>query len=334
MIDARSRNADRHLFIDRRAFAVGVLASAISCGSVKAEAGRPIQVVVPYAAGGPLDTVARIVAKRVSELTSEVLIVVDRPGANGDVGARAVVDGPADGSEWLFTSDAIVTVNPALYSEPQGYDAERDLKVVAVVGALPSILVVNPNFKVKTVREFVDFARVNEVNYASGGVGSAGHLTMEYFGSIAGLNLRHIPYRGAAPAMTDLLGGQVQAAFLAIGGAIEAVKSNRLRALAVSSKKRVPMLPSVPTVIESGYPDFVVQTAYFVMVPTSTPEDASRKAESELGKALADPQVQDRLNDLGIVSMDMTPGDAVQWLATEKKRWTKLIRERGISGAN
>ena len=239
--------------LTRRSLTAGFCALMLAPFTARAQARRQVQVVVPYPPGGPLDTVARIVAQRLSSQASDIYIVENRAGANGNLGARAVAQARPDGNTWLFGSDALVTVNPALYARQLGYDPERELKVVAAVGSLPSILVVNPRSGPRTLQEFVELGKRGEISYASGGVGSAGHLTMEYLGSVAGLKLQHVPYRGGAPAMTDLVAGQVQAAFVAIGGALDHVRSGALRALAVSSAQRIAAVPDVPTIKESGF---------------------------------------------------------------------------------
>jgi tripartite-type tricarboxylate transporter receptor subunit TctC len=180
------------------------------------------------------------------------------------------------------------------------------------------------------VAEFVAHAKTTEVPYASGGIGSGGHLTMEYLGSVAGLRLSHVPYRGGAPAMTDLIAGQVPAAFVVIGNAIGHVRSGALRALAVSSPQRVPQLPEVPTMIESGYPGFEVQLGNLVWLPAGTPPDIVARVSAQVQRAVADPGVQQKLREQAIDPWQIAPAAATQWLATEKRRWTELMAARNI----
>ena len=288
--------------------------------------------IVPFAAGGPSDSAGRIVVQRFNELfPAENAIVENRPGANGLIGARAVVQAPADGRTWLFADGALVTVNPSLYPKDPEFDAERDLRVVASVGMQPSMLVVNPGGP-KTLKEFIELAKRQEVTYASAGVGSTGHLTMAYFGSVAGLKLTHIPYKGAAPAMTDLLGGQVQSAFNLISGPLPHVRSGKLRALAVSGGRRVTDLPDIPTVKESGYPEFEVLSGLFVMIPAKTPADVTKALEEKLQRVMDDPRVHERLRALAIEPAGLSPAEATKWLAADQARWSKLIRDYGIQG--
>lgn len=297
-----------------------------------AQAQNVTRAVVPFAPGGPSDSAGRIVTQRYNELfQSESAIVENRPGANGLIGARAVVQAPPDGKTWLFADGALVTVNPSLYPKDPDFDAERDLKVVASVGMQPSMLVVNPSGP-KTLKEFVELTKKEEVTYASAGVGSTGHLTMAYFGSVAGLKLNHVPYKGAAPAMTDLIGGQVQSAFSLISGPLPHVRSGKLRALAVSGAQRVADLPDVPTAKESGYPEFEVQSGLFVMVSSKTPADITKAIEEKLQRVVDDSRVHERLRTLAIAPARMSPAEATKWLAADKARWSKLILEYGIKG--
>jgi tripartite-type tricarboxylate transporter receptor subunit TctC len=224
-----------------------------------------------------------------------------------------------------------VTANPTLYAGRNDFDAEHDLVVVTMVGLLPSLLVVNPHLGPKNLAEFVTLARTTRVSFASGGLGSAGHLTMEYFGDVAGLKLRHLSYRGGGLAVTDVISGQASAAFVVPSTALNAVQRGALLPLAVSTTQRMPLLPDTPTVQESGYPDFNVATAYLVWLPAGTPRDVSASVEAELLEALADPSLQDRLRNLGLVPMILPPARAVEWLSAERDRWSRLIESHAIS---
>lgn len=313
------------------ALGMALCALTLHAPSADAQVSGSIRAIVPFPAGGPLDTVAReITAKFRERFPSEPVIVENKGGANGQLGAMVAAQARPDGRTWLFAEGALVTVNPILYPQNNGFDAQRDLQVVTSIGSQPSILVVNPKFPAKTLKEFVEEARAKQIPYASGGIGSAGHLTMEYFGSVAGLKLEHIPYKGAQPAMIDLVSGQVPAAFVAIGGALPMVKAGKLRALAVSGPTRVATIPDVPTVKELGYPNFEVQSTYFVMVPSKTPATTVKALEDQIGQVLDDKSVQARLLSLGIMTEKMTPTQAEPYLSRERDKWSKLVKEKGI----
>ena len=309
--------------------AIGILAAMWGL-SFGAQAQSVTKGIVPFAAGGPSDTAGRIVAQRYSELyPAESAIIENRPGANGLIGAKAVAESTPDGRTWLFGDGALITVNPFLYPKDPDFDAARDLKIVASVGLQPSMLVVNLSGP-KTLKEFVDLAKKKEIFYASAGVGSTAHLTMAYFGSIAGLRLTNVPYKGGAPAMADLMGGQVQSSFGLISTALAHVRSGKLRALAVSSKERVPELPNVPTVKESGYPEFEVYSGLFIMVASKTSADITKSLEERLARAVGDTSVHQRLRTLAIEPANMSPAEAMKWLSVDQARWSKLIQEHDI----
>ena len=294
------------------------------------------QAIVPFPPGGALDALTRILAQTVGEQAKESVVVENRSGANGLIGAKAVAAGKPDGKIWLFADASTMTVNPTLYPKDPAFDAQRDLRAVLALGFMPSLLTVHPSLGPKTLKEFIDLARREEIPYVSGGIGATGHLSMEYFASAAGssggpLRLRHIPYKGGAPAMTDHIGGQVPAGFGVYAGALPHVRSGKLVALAVSGKQRAAQLPAVPTVGESGYPGFEVEVGYFVMIPGRTPDAVTKEVEAKLRRALSEPAVQERIRALGIEpAPGMSAEEALRWIAREHDKWAKLIRDKGI----
>ena len=292
----------------------------------------PTQAIVPFPPGGGLDALARTVAQTVAEQSKEGFVVENRPGANGLIGAKAVAAAKPDGRVWLFADASTMTVNPNLYAKDPAFDAHRDLHPVLALAFMPSILTVHPALGPRTLNEFIELARKQEVAYVSGGIGATGHLSMEYLDSfVGGLKLRHIPYKGGAPAMTDHIGGQVPAGFGVMAGALPHVRSGKLVALAVSGRQRSAQLPAVPTVAESGYPGFEVEVGYFVMVPAKTPEALVREVEGKVRRALAEPAVQERIRALGMDPAGaMSAADAAKWIAVEHDKWAKVIREKGI----
>ena len=210
----------------KKSLLIGFVLAVVSAPTSSALA--QTQVIVPFPPGGGLDSVIRVMTQKIQEQTKEVFIVDNRPGANGMIGTRVAAKAKPDGKTWLAVDGAVMTVNPILYQGTSSFDSFRDLKVVAAVGFQPSILVVNPAFGANTIKEFVELARKRDIFYASGGIGSAGHLTMEYFASVAGLKLTHIPYKGGAPAINDLLGGQIPVAFVSLPNALPHVRTGKL----------------------------------------------------------------------------------------------------------
>lgn len=306
--------------------------AAIAWLAIGAHAQAPTQAIVPFPPGGALDALARIMTQTVGEQTKETLVVENRPGANGLIGAKVVAGGKPDGRLWLFADASTMTVNPALYPKDPAFDAHRDLRAVLALGFMPSLLTVHPSLGPKTLKEFVDLARREEIPYVSGGIGATGHLGMEYFNSVAGgLKLRHVPYKGGAPAMTDHIAGQVPAGFGVYAGALPHVRAGKLIALAVSGRQRTVQLPAVPTVSESGYPGFEIEVGYFVMLPGKTPDAVTKEVEAKLRRALAEPAVQERIRALGIEpAPGMSSEEALRWIAAEHDKWAKLIRDKGI----
>lgn len=255
----------------------------------------------------------------------------NRAGANGMIGSKLAANAKPDGKTWLLADGAIVAINPFLYPKDPDFNAATDLQVVRGLASQPSLLVVNPNVPVKTLKEFVEYANKNEVNYGSGGIGSAGHLTMELFGNAAGLRLRHIPYKGGAPAMMGLISGQVAAAFVAAPNALPHVRSGKLVPIAVSGVQRYAALPSVPTVGESGYQGIDVETTFFAWLPAATPPDIVNQVDRRLAQAISDASVQKHLRDVGLEPISgMDSVDANRRLSANKVKWEKLIREKGI----
>ena len=290
---------------------------------------KPVKLVVGYAAGGATDVIARLVAVKLGEQLGQPLLVDNRTGANSNVGAEYVARAPADGYT-LYVYTIANTINASLYGK-LGYDPVKDFEPIGLIAKIPNILVVNPSLPVKSVADYVRFAKESKegITFASSGSGSSIHLSGEMFKMQAGLNMLHVPYRGSAPAVTDLLGGQVQSMFDNTPSALPHVQGGRLRALAITSARRSPLLPDVPTLAESGYPGFDVQSWFGLAAPTGTPRAVIDRLNAALGKVLATPEVRQRLQDLAASPEAGTPGQMRSFAAAEIKRWRDVVKASG-----
>jgi tripartite-type tricarboxylate transporter receptor subunit TctC len=290
---------------------------------------KPVRLVVGYPAGGATDAIARLVASRLAEPLGQAVTVDNRPGANSNLGAEYVARAPADGTTLLVYSVA-QTINASLYPK-LGYDAQKDFVPIGLIAKIPNILVVNANSPVKTVADYVRVAKATPggVTFASAGSGSSTHLSAEIFKMNAGVNLLHVPYRGSSPAITDLIGGQVQSMFDNAPSALPHIKSGRLRAVAITSARRSPLMPDLPTVAESGFPGFEVHSWFGLAAPAGTPQATVERLNAELGKVLGSAEVQQRLQDLAATPEAGTPEQMQALIATELKRWAAVVKSSG-----
>lgn len=290
---------------------------------------KPVRLVVGYPAGGATDAIARLVASRLAEPLGQAVTVDNRPGANSNLGAEYVARAPADGTTLLVYSVA-QTINASLYPK-LGYDAQKDFVPIGLIAKIPNILVVNTNSPVKTVADYVRVAKATPggVTFASAGSGSSTHLSAEIFKMNAGVNLLHVPYRGSSPAITDLIGGQVQSMFDNAPSALPHIKSGRLRAVAITSTRRSTLLPDLPTVAESGFPGFEVHSWFGLAAPAGTPQATVERLNAELGKVLASAEVLQRLQDLAATPEPGTPEQMQGFITTELKRWAAVVKSSG-----
>jgi tripartite-type tricarboxylate transporter receptor subunit TctC len=290
---------------------------------------RPVRVVVPFAAGGSTDISARLIGQWLSERLGQQFVIENRPGAGSNVGTELVVNAPPDGYTLLLVG-ASSAINATLY-EKLNFNFLRDIRPVSGINSIPFILAVNPLFPAKTVSEFIAYARADpsKVNMASGGNGTAGHLSGELFKLLTGLNMVHVPYRGEAPALTDMLAGHVQAMFVTMPASIEYVRAGKLRALAVSSAGRSELLPDVPTMGDfvSGYETSGWQG---VGAPKSTPLEIIDRLNKEINAGLADPRIKARIGDMGGTVLAGSPANFGKLIADETEKWGKVVR---LSGA-
>lgn len=297
-----------------------------------AQSAAPTTVVVPFPAGGTLDILARLLTQKLNELTKEAYVVDNRPGANGMVGSKAAAKARADGRTWLMADSAPVTINPFLYPADPSFSAEKDLRPIRALAFQPLVLVVKSDAPAKSAKEFIDMAKKEELTYASGGIGSTGHLAMAYFGNAAGgLKLRHIPYRGGPQVLMSLVTGETNSGFIVVPNVLQAIKRGELRALGVSSAQRYPLLPDVPTMAELGLRNFEVENRYFAWLPSGVPEDVAKRMDGLLQTALADPALLERMRNAGLDPLtDMGEAASRSWMQANRATWQKVIQDNGI----
>ncbi|MGD9945677.1 MAG: Bug family tripartite tricarboxylate transporter substrate binding protein [Burkholderiaceae bacterium] len=290
---------------------------------------KPITIVVPLTAGGPADIVTRLVAHSLASDFKQPVVVENKPGAGGNIGAALVANGAADGYTILCATDTPVTVNPALYKK-LSYDPVRQLAPVALLATFAQMLVVHPSVAADSVPAFIELAKRKPVSFASGGNGSPGHLTGEYFAQRAGVKLTHVPYNGNSQAVNDLLGGQVDAGFLATPGVLPHVKAGKLKALGVTSAGRSEMLPDVPAVGQAGPAGFEASFALVCLAPTATPAAVIERLNGAIDRALAKPEVRTRLAALDMAPAGGSPAKAAAYLDHYRTLWSDLARKLNL----
>jgi tripartite-type tricarboxylate transporter receptor subunit TctC len=291
---------------------------------------KPILFVVPYPAGGPLDSVARLLGQKVSESTHQPVIVDNKPGAGGNIGADAVAKAPPDGYTILMGAVATHAINPTLYASIP-YDPIKDFIPVTQIASTPNVLVVNPAVPAGNVREFIAYAKANpgKLNFGSGSTGSAGHLAGELFKAMAGIDMTHVPYKGAAPAMNDLIGGQIQLMFDNLASSLAQVRAGKVRALAVTTAKRSALAPELPTIAESGLPGFDINTWFGIFVPARTPHEIVERLHAEFTKALAAPDIRERMLNLGAEPVGGSSAEFVAYIRAESGKYARIIKASG-----
>lgn len=292
---------------------------------------KPIKFVVPYTPGGGNDIIARVVGERLSQPLGQPIIIDNRPGAGGNIGAEAVAKSVADGYTFLVAPNAVLTVNPHLYAKV-GYDPLKDFVPIGRMGVLPVILVVNADVPVKSVAELIALAKSkpDALSYASAGPGTPHHLAAELFKYMTGAPMQHIPYKGGAPAATDLIAGRVQVMFAPINNVSPYLGTGSLRVLAVGGDKRLPSLPGVPTVAEAGVPGFNVDNWVALVAPAGTPADIVATLSAGIGKILAEPEVRKKIEATGIEPSFSTPEQLAEAMRTDYAHWGTIIKNAGI----
>lgn len=320
--------------IARLRTAAAVLALAC-CAAASAQApwpSKPIRLVVPFAPGGSSEIIARSLAAQLATGLGQPVYVENKPGASGNIAMEEVKRAPADGHTLILGHVGVLAVNPALFGTKLPYDPVRDFQPVSLVATVPNVIATNPTLPVKTLDDLVALARAQpgKLYYGSAGNGSAGHLAMEYFKLRANVDIVHVPYKGTGPMLSDLLGGQTQLTFNGVPPIAGQIKGGKLRPIAVGSAKRVPSMPEVPTIAESGYPGFETSQWYGILVPAGTPKPVVDRLHKEIAAALANPETTRKIVDDGGVAVGNTPAEFAAFIARETTRWGDVIRKAGV----
>jgi tripartite-type tricarboxylate transporter receptor subunit TctC len=290
---------------------------------------KPIRIIVPYTPGGFNDTLARTLGQKLKQKWGQPVVVDNRPGGGTTIGTDLVAKAPADGHTLLVVSFAF-GVNPSLYARLP-YDTQRDFAPVVLAAGTPNILVVNPQLPVKSVLDLIALAKSKpgKLNYATAGNGSSNHLSMEMFKSMAGVDIVHVPYKGSAPAVTDLIGGQVDVMFDNVPNVLQHVKAGKLRGLAVSSRERSPFTPDLPTVAEAGVAGFDVSVWFGVVAPSGTPKAVVVQLNTEFNRLLLLAEVRQLFNRQGVETRGGTPEEFATYLRTQMSKWAKVVEATG-----
>ncbi len=294
---------------------------------------RPIHLVVPFPPGGPTDVVARIVANSIAPILGQPIVVDNRPGgAGGTVGGKLVATADPDGYTLLISQVGALTITPSLYKLE--YDPLKDFAPVAIVVQSPQILTINPSVPANSLAELLAYAKANpgKINFASPGIGTQPHLLGELLQIIGNVKFIHVPYRGSAPAIIDLIAGQVQVMFDSPSVMLPHIESGKLRALAVTSENRVAQIPTVPTVSETGYPQLAATLWTGLLAPAGTPQPIVQKLNSAVNEALKTPDAQDSLHKLGVASKVVTPQEFGAFMGEETHKWAQVVAKAGIKG--
>lgn len=313
---------------------LAALVLALAAQSARAEVYpvKPVRIVVAFAAGGNTDTPFRIVARGLSEALGVSVMVENRPGAGGNVGAEFVARAAADGYTLLACNVSTHSVNSALYAKLP-FDPIKDFSPISMIGSIPNVLIVNPATPVRTVNDFIAYAQAHpdKASVASAGVGTSQHLVMELLKATTGAPLFHVPYKGGAPALGDLLGGQVTALVSGLATAAPSITAGKVRALAVTTARRSSLLPQIPTVAESGFPGFDVGSWGGLCAPAGTPAPVIGKLNAAVRQALAEPGIEHSLAELGYDIAPSTPEQLADFIRTEIAKWQRVVKAAGIT---
>ena len=313
-------------------FAV-IIASGLACATpaaAQAFPAKPARLVVPFPPGGPLDATGRAIAQKLTEAWGQSVIVENKPGAGGNIGADYVAKSPADGYTIVMGALSTHAVNPSLYPK-MPYDAKKDFAPITLVAVTPNVLVVNPGLPVQSVGELIAYAKAHpgKLSFGSGSIGSAGHLAGELFKVDAGVDMVHVPYKGAAPAMQALLAGDTQLMFDNLASAMSQVKAGKLRALAVTTAQRSKLAPELPTMAEAGVSGFDISTWFGLLAPAGTPPAIVEKWNADVTKILSAPDMRERLASQGAEAAPDTPADFAGFIDAELVKYARIVKASG-----
>lgn len=317
------------------ALLLAAVVALLAGGHAAAQGGypsRPITLVVPQAAGGTNDIVGRLVGQKIAEVLGASVVVDNRPGAGGNIGTQLVAKAPKDGYTLLMTISSSQAINPALYKNP-GFDPVKDFRPVGLIGAVPNVLLVNPSFPARSLGELLALAKRKDAayQYASAGNGTLNHLLGEMLNSMAGIQLQHVPYKGVAPAINDVLGGQLPIVFASLPSALPHIKAGKLRALAVSGDKRSPALPEVPAIAES-VPGYNGTLWIGLFAPDGVPQDVLAKLQDATRKAMAAPDLREKLDQQGVeIAAPTSPEQFAKLLQGDIAKWARIVKASGAA---
>jgi tripartite-type tricarboxylate transporter receptor subunit TctC len=291
---------------------------------------KPLRFIVGFTPGGPSDILARALGQKLADLWAQQVVIENRPGAGGNIAAELVARSAPDGTTWLLGNNSILATNQSLYRK-LAYDPVKDFAPVVLVAIQPNILVVNPGVPAGSVKELIALAKSKpgELNYASSGSGAAAHLAGELFKAMTGVEMVHVPYKGAQPALTDVIAGQAQLMFATSASVVPYIKAGRLRALAVTTAQRSATVPELPTLSEAGVPGFEAITWHGVVVPAATPWPLIERLNADIVRVLRMRDLRERLESLGAEIAAGTPQDFAEYIAREIPKWAKVVRESG-----
>jgi tripartite-type tricarboxylate transporter receptor subunit TctC len=332
LVKVRRQKEEPMRFIVQALALVALFCSGSGLAFAQAYPVKPVRMVVPFPPGGPADIIGRVLAQKLSEPLGQQVIVDNRAGASGNIGAEAVAKAPGDGYTILMGALTSHSINYTLERKILRYDLERDLTPITIVAVVPYMLVIHPSVPAQSMQELIAYAKKmpGHLTYGSGGAGSPQRLAAEMFKLRTGIDMLHVPYKGASPVIVDLVGGQILAAFESVPVALPHIKAGKLRPLAVTTAQRVPMLPDVPTMAEAGLPTFEVISMFGLLAPSGTPRPVIDRLNGELSKILRLPDVKEKLQLQGAFATSTTPEEAARRIHSEIAMWAKVIDEARI----